>query len=96
MFSKVFISVSAAFLLVTGVARAAPADAAYSAAESAIPDSIDYPNRVLDGRAPSNEAIEKLESGTPDSWLYRERMLVTVEITPLGWQVLESGNPNFP
>jgi hypothetical protein len=94
MFSKVIVSASVVFLLFTGAARAASSDAEFSAAESASPDSVDYPNR-MQGRAPTDEEIERLESGNPDSVRYGERMIDGTEITARGWSVLESGNPDY-
>jgi hypothetical protein len=89
MFSKIIVSIGIAFMLSGGVARAAPNDA-----ESTVPDSVDFPNRMVDRHAPSNEAIDALESGNPNSVLYRERMIDTTEISAMGWRTLESGDPN--
>ena len=95
MFSKLTVSIGTALLLVAGVARAAPNDAEFSAAESFVPDSIDYPHRALDGRAPSNEEIEALDSGNPDSVLYRDRMSGQASaVTAADWLALEFGNPD--
>ena len=99
MFSKLSLSISAALLLSAagGVARAAPASSRpdMSAAESGIPDSREYSQRVASIHSPSNEEINAGESGNPDSVDYRQGMSSASPEWKKNWEAVEVGNPDF-
>ena len=100
MFSKLSLSLSAAFVLAAsgGVARAAPmpTEAEISAAESGNPDSTEYSNRMFSRHSPSNDEINAAETGSPDSVDYRNQMLHSSGVNwQEHWQALEFGNPDF-
>ena len=98
MFSKLSLSLSAAVLLSTvgRIASAAPmpARSEASAAESGIPDSIEYSKRIVSLRSPSNDEIRAAETGNPDSVDYQQGMSLSSPDWKKDWQTLEIGNPD--
>lgn len=96
MSSKLALSIAAALALSSGVVRAAPAPSAADAAESGIPDSIDYRSRMVSPHSPSNEEINKAETCNPESVENRNRMPVSPRpLTDADWMALEFGNPDI-
>lgn len=97
MSSKLALSIAAALVLSAGVVRAGPAPSDADAAESGIPDSIDYRSRTFSRHSPSNEEINKAETGNPESVDNRDRMPVSARpLSDADWMALELGNPDIP
>jgi len=99
MVSRISLSLAAALALsAAGGARAShlQEEAAFSAAESGIPDSTDYARRMHARHSPSNQEIDAAEAGNPDNVENRNQPRTSGSANwQEAWQAVEFGNPDF-